>query len=126
MIKKPEQLTDPKEIEDYKDYFARRYPTKDDFYYSKKWQTVRQAILKRDGYKCQRCKGFGIDKPAQQVHHIEHLEDNVLRAFDPTNLMSVCRSCHNALHPEKAEHATIKGRLGFYEWKRKHPRGTTL
>jgi len=39
--------------------------------------------------------------PANTVHHIIHLRDDPSREFDEDNLISVCSSCHNKLHPEK-------------------------
>lgn len=109
----------PEQIERYKNAFAKRYPTKKSFYASRRWQRIRQAVLKRDNYLCQNCLRFGIKTQAEHVHHKIHLEDDVTKAFDMDNLISLCRACHNEMHPEKIEHASIKGRLGYYEIKRK-------
>ena len=75
----------------------------DDFYQGKRWKLLRQRILRRDKYMCQNCRRYGRQREATEVHHIEHLEDNPARAYDPKNLISLCHSCHNAQHPEKAE-----------------------
>lgn len=74
-----------------------------DFYTSPKWRRVRQAILRRDKFICQRCKRFGRVRAATEVHHIEYLEDNPSRAYDPTNLVSLCHACHNHFHFEKSK-----------------------
>lgn len=67
------------------------------FYDSKLWGDIREGVLQRDHYTCQRC-----GKPAQEVHHIIHLsEDNI---NDPNitingkNLESLCHDCHSKEH----------------------------
>lgn len=72
------------------------------FYGTEKWKRKRAAILARDKYQCQICKRYGRMRQATEVHHIVHLEDDPSRAFDASNLISLCKACHNAQHPEKA------------------------
>ena len=71
------------------------------FYDSKKWERCRARILRRDHYQCQVCKRYGKMVEATEVHHIEHLEDAPERAFDSSNLISLCHRCHWLQHPEK-------------------------
>lgn len=73
----------------------------DAFYKTEGWRLAREAVLARDNFLCQRCKGQGIMTPANIVHHIERLEDVPEKGLDVDNLMSVCGKCHNILHPEK-------------------------
>lgn len=40
-------------------------------------------------------------REAKTVHHIKHLEDAPELAFEDSNLISLCYSCHNKAHPEK-------------------------
>lgn len=53
----------------------------------------------RDKYKCVRC-----GRPAEEVHHIEHLSPanigDVRVTLNPANLMSVCRDCHFTIHKQ--------------------------
>jgi 5-methylcytosine-specific restriction endonuclease McrA len=72
------------------------------FYGTEKWKRKRAAILARDKYQCQICKRYGRTRQATEVHHIVHIEDDPSRALDGSNLISLCRTCHNAQHPEKA------------------------
>lgn len=74
------------------------------FYNSKVWKRKRLYILKRDGYLCQRCKGYGKNKEANVVHHLHEVEDRPELKLNNSNLISVCASCHNKLHPEKGGH----------------------
>jgi len=82
----------------------------DPFYKKAAWQKCREAVLVRDNYLCQRCLKNGKLTPADVVHHIEHLQDNPDRAFDESNLESVCAACHNRLHPEKGRGGVEKRR----------------
>lgn len=72
------------------------------FYHSKLWKDVRKTILMRDNYLCRHC-----NKPAQEVHHIIHLNpDNINDqnvTINPNNLISLCKDCHFK------EHYTDKG-----------------
>lgn len=81
------------------------------FYKSTKWLRKREAILRRDGYMCQKCKRYGKRVPATVVHHIKHLEDYPELAYDDSNLISLCAACHDKEHPEKGR----KGLHGRYE-----------
>ena len=49
--------------------------TPDPFYKTRRWQTLRRMVLKRDGYECQLAKQRGKNVPAEVVHHIFPRED---------------------------------------------------
>jgi 5-methylcytosine-specific restriction endonuclease McrA len=72
------------------------------FYKTSVWQKCRELVLTRDLGICQECLLSGVLMPADTVHHIIHLRDDQTKAFDMDNLVSVCASCHNKLHPEKS------------------------
>lgn len=72
-----------------------------DFYTSAKWKRKRENILRRDGYECTICKRYGRHKSAEIVHHIKSIEEAPELRLNSENLMSVCKDCHNKLHPEK-------------------------
>lgn len=80
-----------------------------DFYKSTAWEKCRDYILSRDLGLCQICLPTVGPVPASTVHHKEHLRDNWERRLDPDNLISVCASCHNKLHPEKWRRKTRSG-----------------
>lgn len=57
------------------------------------WNVIRAAILKRDDWKCQGC-GATHD---YRVHHIIPVESG--GSDDPRNLITLCKSCHERIHP---------------------------
>lgn len=71
------------------------------FYQSRQWRQVRAKRLALDNFECQLCKVDGKYHKAETVHHIEHVKDRPTRALDITNLVSLCKRCHNKEHPEK-------------------------
>lgn len=67
------------------------------FYNSKEWAKVRAFVLMRDNYKCQKC-----GRPAQEVHHKEHLNPaniwDIKVTLNPANLISLCKEDHFKEH----------------------------
>ena len=77
------------------------------WYNSEAWKTMREYVLKYDHYECQICKAKGRYRRADIVHHVKHLKDRAdlaLSLYDPDSgerqLISVCKRCHEELHPE--------------------------
>ena len=64
-------------------------------YNSARWQAARREVLRRDGYTCRVCGAR-----AEEVHHVTELtpgnvgDDRI--AYDPANLVALCRDCHQA------------------------------
>jgi 5-methylcytosine-specific restriction protein A len=64
------------------------------------WRRVRAAHVTAHPW-CAPCLERGVHTPVQIVHHvIEHRGDDALR-LAPTNLVSMCRSCHQAEHARR-------------------------
>lgn len=78
----------------------------DEFYNSTKWKKKRAKILRRDKYQCQRCKRYGKLTEATMVHHIIEIEEDPSLALVDSNLVSLCKACHEKQHPEKAQKAS--------------------
>lgn len=79
------------------------------------WEHMRQAVLKMDRYECQRCKARGRYHKAEIVHHVKHLKDRpdlALSLYDPDTgerqLVSVCKRCHEELHPESQRQYRVR------------------
>lgn len=75
----------------------------DTFYQGEKWKRIRARILRRDKYQCQLCRRYGRMREATEVHHIIHLDEDLSKAYDAKNLISLCHACHNLQHPEKTK-----------------------
>lgn len=77
----------------------------DEFYSSAKWRKKAQHIMRRDGYQCQLCKRYGRITQAELVHHKIEIEDDPSLAFEDSNLVAICRACHNKVHEDKGAKA---------------------
>lgn len=58
------------------------------------FENVREYVLFRDEHTCQHCKGRSKD-PVLNVHHIESRKTG---GDAPNNLITLCKTCHQALH----------------------------
>ena len=77
------------------------------WYNSGDWGRVKEAVKRMDHCECLVCKAMGRHSPARVVHHVKHLRDRpdlALSIYDPDTgarqLISVCKDCHEELHPE--------------------------
>lgn len=79
----------------------------DKFYKSDLFMRIRADVLKEQRNACQLC-----DRPAVTVHHVRKVREypelalskyywNPKTGKKEKNLIAVCKSCHNRLHPEK-------------------------
>lgn len=66
---------------------------------SKRWKTLREIIIKRDGGMCNRCwvSLNVIETKDLQVHHIKPRSEYPELMYDPNNLITVCKTCNLAL-----------------------------
>lgn len=74
------------------------------------WPEQREKALERDDYKCQRCRMSNAEHEAEysqelHVHHIVRYGDfdDHKRANRLTNLITLCRPCHDELEGESRE-----------------------
>lgn len=79
----------------------------DAFYSWPEWRRLKQEVLRLDHFECQECKRRGRYSKGYIVHHIHHVKDRpdlALSIWDgkERQLISVCRACHEELHPERA------------------------
>ncbi len=58
------------------------------------FENVREYVLWRDGHRCQCCKGKSKDN-VLEVHHIESRKTG---GDSPSNLITLCRTCHSGYH----------------------------
>lgn len=64
---------------------------------------VREYVFFRDKHTCQRCKGKKKDK----ILNVHHIESRQTGGDSPSNLITLCKSCHTDIHKRGLEH-TIK------------------
>ncbi len=57
-----------------------------------------RAILERDSYRCTRCNAPKIGQRGLHVHHLKAWAGNASLRFDPSNVVTLCRSCHSWVH----------------------------
>ena len=81
---------------------------------------VREYVLERDGHKCQHCKGKSKD-PILNVHHIESRKTG---GDSPSNLITLCETCHKAYHRGDIELKAKRGKslrdaavMGIMKWR---------
>ena len=73
-----------------------------EFYKSRAWKNCRDSYLKSVGGLCEICAKYGKVTPAEEVHHIRHINEknitdpNITLAW--SNLCAVCRECHRREH----------------------------
>lgn len=80
------------------------------FYKSKEFRHLKEEVLREQHYECQECKKRGKINKADTVHHVQFVRKYPALALSKyythngkqyKNLIAVCKSCHNKLHPEK-------------------------
>ena len=80
---------------------------------------VREYVLWRDGHKCQHCGGKSKDK----VLNVHHIESRKTGGDSPSNLITLCETCHKAYHRGEIELKAKRGRsfrdeafMGIMRW----------
>lgn len=81
-----------------------KYPK---LYGSAQWKHTRLAVLDRDMYLCQQCLRMGKETAltvSSPVHHKTPHKGNRILFFDPNNLESVCKDCHDSIIQMQEKH----------------------
>lgn len=76
-----------------------------DIYNSRQWKKMRKAKIMMNPL-CEECEKLNKITPARQVHHIDSFMDyegdeRLAKAFDFSNLESLCNECHEKMHNKK-------------------------
>ena len=61
---------------------------------------LRQLVLKRDKYQCQRCDN-NIYNSELHCHHFTCVRQNPIESADIDNCITLCKECHKRAHSEK-------------------------
>ena len=81
---------------------------------------VREYVLARDGHKCQHCKG----KSKDSILNVHHIESRKTGGDSPSNLITLCETCHKAYHRGEIKLKAKRGKslrdaavMGIMKWK---------
>lgn len=78
-------------------------------YKSKKWQRIRNKVLKRDKYLCQESLRYGKHIPGNTVHHIFPVEFYPELKYEYWNLITLDNKVHNKMHERIGHNLTLEG-----------------
>lgn len=88
-----------------KRYTTERVKEADKYTKSATWKSLRSEIIRRDKGCCVLCLLRGkIEYRQLQVHHIVKRVDDISLAYERSNLVTLCRTCHEEvekLTPQK-------------------------
>ncbi len=87
-----------KEVARQYEKYSRRPETKKK--YGRAWKRIRDSYVKTHPF-CEKCFEQGIITPVAEVHHIVPVSKG--GTHERSNLMSLCRSCHNKIHLEMGD-----------------------
>ena len=80
---------------------------------------VREYVLFRDHHKCQHCKGKSKDK----ILNVHHIESRKTGGDSPSNLVTLCNTCHDDYHKGKIDLKIKRGKsykdatfMGIMRW----------
>ena len=90
---------------EHKTIMAKRYDKYGRHYdigkrYGRAWQRIRSRYVKTHPL-CEQCLADGRLTPVEEVHHIVPLSKG--GTHNESNLMSLCRSCHNKIHQQMGD-----------------------
>ena len=74
------------------------------------WNT-REYVLFRDNHICQWCQGKSRDK----ILNVHHIESRKTGGDAPSNLITLCETCHDLIHRTHQEHKIKRKSNGFHD-----------
>lgn len=81
---------------------------------------VREYVLFRDGHKCSYCKG----KSKDLILNIHHIESRKTGGDSPSNLITLCETCHKEYHKGNIDLKVRRGKslcgaaiMGIMKWR---------
>lgn len=81
---------------------------------------VREYVLFRDGHKCSYCKG----KSKDLILNIHHIESRKIGGDSPSNLITLCETCHKEYHKGNIDLKVRRGKslcgaaiMGIMKWR---------
>jgi 5-methylcytosine-specific restriction protein A len=68
--------------------------------YGSQWRKIRTRYVHKHPL-CEECLKHGRFVPVEEVHHIVPISEGGTN--DESNLMSLCRSCHEKIHEKRGD-----------------------
>ena len=81
----------------------------DPFYRSRRWEKLRAAVLRRDGYMCPESRRYGKRAEADTVHHIFPRDEFPEYQWEAWNLISLAGDVHDKMHDRNTGALTSRG-----------------
>lgn len=99
------KLSDERYCEVHRKWMAKQYSSykrspDSNKKYGRSWREVRERYVAAHPL-CERCLQDGRLTPVEEVHHIKPVSQGGTN--DPSNLMSLCQSCHTKIHFEMGD-----------------------
>lgn len=70
--------------------------------YPSDWDTRRKDVYQRDGYQCQNCGRDGGPHGSAELHAHHIVPKSKGGTHQRSNLVTVCKDCHNAIHGDSS------------------------
>lgn len=77
-------------------------------YNTKAWHRLRWHQLQAEPL-CRMCKSQGKIKEAEIVDHVDAHRGDEIKFFDPTNLQSLCKHCHDSVKQQMEKSGVLRG-----------------
>lgn len=75
----------------------------------RRWQEVRQEVMRRDGFACRHCGVAHGDGVGLHVHHLYSVEGRPVWVYPMWALVTLCPKCH------QREHQVLSGAMAHWE-----------
>lgn len=82
------------------------------WYKTARWEKLRQATFLRDRYTCKECGCLEGDTSKLVCDHVKPHRGNEALFFDPLNLQTLCKSCHDTV--KRKQEQTTKHQQGVW------------
>src|SRR3990172_1533209 len=82
-----------------------------DFFSSHEWHEIRDGVLRRDHYKCERCDNRRHSELT--IHHIKSRDQG--GTHDLSNLITLCDRCHNIVEIDETLTSATLIRESLYQ-----------
>jgi hypothetical protein len=76
-------------------------PERQRLYASGEWKELIRSIYRRDNYRCTQCGSPKRERRGLHAHHVKPWATHPELRADPSNIVTLCRTCHERLHSKQ-------------------------